>query len=610
MYLYFNKLGTLTTSIPHGEIPRQGSTLNLYVCLDSDFFKTEEQRKKSVVNIDLILPNDEIGTRKWVTVEDAQLLPFRKKTNNEAIGDFVDGGYYWTYHFKFDAQGSTIYAGKLNAAVSIREIESGNFDESLDLEEIEEIEVKYFGVVDIIVEKTFGKASFNDNISQSHYSNISKQINALVSRLNNFIEDASLVVANPDLNGDEERLESISIDKINYKLDFATEEDLEQLSQTVKDEIEPKIEEIKENYALKEEILTDYNELENKPIINEENDDALYIQDANKNTIAIFDRDGFHTTAVSINGQDVVGLIEKVKDDIVLDYNDLENKPIINEEKDDTLYVSDKDGNVIARFDKTGFYTTVIHENGEDISNKYASKKDLADELAKLIDSSPEALNTLNELAAALGDNPNFATDVVNLIGTKLGKDETAVDSEKLGGIEAGRYAFKDEIIDDYNELKNRPIENEKNEKALQIVDNNGNIVASIDEMGIHSTNFLKGEENKEVALQETLENLEKEVDDEFSKVRDEIITDYNELENIPIQNEENDDSLYITDKNGNIITRIDNGGLHTTKIFVDGKEVALKEMTFTGTMKEYESANANGKIPNGAIVNIIDDEE
>lgn len=39
--------------------------------------------------------------------------------------------------------------------------------------------------------------------------------------------------------------------------------------------------------------------------------------------------------------------------------------------------------------------------------------------LAALVDSSPGALDTLNELAAALGDDPNFATTVTNALATK-----------------------------------------------------------------------------------------------------------------------------------------------------------------------------------------------
>lgn len=47
--------------------------------------------------------------------------------------------------------------------------------------------------------------------------------------------------------------------------------------------------------------------------------------------------------------------------------------------------------------------------------------KDYADTIvAALIDGSPELMNTLNELAIALGNDPNFATTVTNLIAQKL----------------------------------------------------------------------------------------------------------------------------------------------------------------------------------------------
>jgi hypothetical protein len=39
-------------------------------------------------------------------------------------------------------------------------------------------------------------------------------------------------------------------------------------------------------------------------------------------------------------------------------------------------------------------------------------------QLANLVDSAPTALNTLNELAAALGDDANFSTTVTNSLGT------------------------------------------------------------------------------------------------------------------------------------------------------------------------------------------------
>lgn len=49
-------------------------------------------------------------------------------------------------------------------------------------------------------------------------------------------------------------------------------------------------------------------------------------------------------------------------------------------------------------------------------------------EVAALVDGAPALLDTLNELAAAIADNPNYATDVANLVATKA--DTTYVDGE------------------------------------------------------------------------------------------------------------------------------------------------------------------------------------
>lgn len=54
----------------------------------------------------------------------------------------------------------------------------------------------------------------------------------------------------------------------------------------------------------------------------------------------------------------------------------------------------------------------------------------IATAVSNLVDSSPEALDTLNELAAALGDDPNFATTVSNDIGTKVSKSGDTMTGE------------------------------------------------------------------------------------------------------------------------------------------------------------------------------------
>lgn len=67
--------------------------------------------------------------------------------------------------------------------------------------------------------------------------------------------------------------------------------------------------------------------------------------------------------------------------------------------------------------------------------------------IAELVDGSPAALDTLKELSAALGNDPNFATTVATQIGQKVDKvagkglsteDYTSEEKAKLAGVAAG----------------------------------------------------------------------------------------------------------------------------------------------------------------------------
>ena len=64
---------------------------------------------------------------------------------------------------------------------------------------------------------------------------------------------------------------------------------------------------------------------------------------------------------------------------------------------------------------------------GNHASQSYATQSYVGTQISNLVDSSPSTLNTLNELAAALGDDPNFATTVSNSIGTKWTQDNTRI---------------------------------------------------------------------------------------------------------------------------------------------------------------------------------------
>ncbi|WP_081085160.1 hypothetical protein [Burkholderia territorii] len=76
------------------------------------------------------------------------------------------------------------------------------------------------------------------------------------------------------------------------------------------------------------------------------------------------------------------------------------------------------------------------HIAATDPHSQYALKTDLADKLAALVGQSPASLDTLKELADALGNDPNFATTVLNALALKA-----ALDSPTFTGATKGPTA-------------------------------------------------------------------------------------------------------------------------------------------------------------------------
>ncbi|MFW4307901.1 phage tail protein, partial [Salmonella enterica subsp. enterica serovar Dublin] len=58
-------------------------------------------------------------------------------------------------------------------------------------------------------------------------------------------------------------------------------------------------------------------------------------------------------------------------------------------------------------------------------TKQIANTEFVASSIAAIVDSAPAALDTLNELAAALGNDPNFATTMINALAGKQPLDNT-----------------------------------------------------------------------------------------------------------------------------------------------------------------------------------------
>jgi hypothetical protein len=78
---------------------------------------------------------------------------------------------------------------------------------------------------------------------------------------------------------------------------------------------------------------------------------------------------------------------------------------------------------------ETGQSNLDAHVASDDPHPQYATHADLAEKLAALVAQSPETLDTLSELAKALGNDPNFATTIANQLALKA-----SIDSPSLTG--------------------------------------------------------------------------------------------------------------------------------------------------------------------------------
>lgn len=97
-------------------------------------------------------------------------------------------------------------------------------------------------------------------------------------------------------------------------------------------------------------------------------------------------------------------------------YNDVDGAIVIDTIEDN---LANNTTDELAEGENNLYYTddrvnTLLDTKG------YATTTYVDEEVSKVLDAAPEALDTLNELAAALGDDPNFATTITNGLALKF----------------------------------------------------------------------------------------------------------------------------------------------------------------------------------------------
>lgn len=352
----------------------------------------------------------------------------------------------------------------------------------------------------------------------------------------------------------------------------------------------------------------DYNDLINAPNIMEDDNGEMVITDDVGNIIFKINEDGIHTTDVTLNGESVIDKLssfrEHIDSDIHVtlsdkanwnnkvdnvdgkglssnDFTDEYKQSLDNlsnmtfDESDPTVpawakeptkptYTAEEIG--LGNVNNTSDADKPVSTATQNAINALRSDiNDLIDtKVASLVDSAPDTLDTLNELAAALGDDPNFATTVTTEIGKK-------VDKETGKGLSTND--FTDEYKDTLDNLSNMTF-NEVDPTVPAWAKNATKPSYTASEVGALSDTTVLAD-----LVTDTNHRTVTDAEKESWNAKSNFSGDYRDLINVPEIDEDESGDYIIADSDGNIVFRINEYGTETTQLttdtlIVDGTDV------------------------------------
>ena len=196
-------------------------------------------------------------------------------------------------------------------------------------------------------------------------------------------------------------------------------------------------------------------------VISVVDDSALCVTDKNGNVITRTDGEGFKAIDVYV-GEDQKSVTEHLNDSSKHIGNEIE----LTDDK--AFYITDNQGNILFKVDGNGVHAAEVYVGDETVAalieNAYAA----------LVDSAPDTLNTLNELAVAIKEHHDV-TDVLDEAITKKANDSDLKEHTDNSNLHLG-----DEIALDDKE-------------HLYITDSQGNIIARFDGDGLDVTDLKIG---------------------------------------------------------------------------------------------------------------------
>lgn len=325
----------------------------------------------------------------------------------------------------------------------------------------------------------------------------------------------------------------------------------------------------------------DYYDLYNAPQITEDDKKELSIADEQGNVIFKLDKDGAHTTNLTLNGEEAASqkYVQDAIEDIDFPVTDLTGyatkdfveKAIENidfPEADLTNYATKK--NVEEAIDAIEFPETDL--------TGYATEQYVDKKVADLVDSAPEALNTLGELAEAMGEHEDAYDALLETVGQKATREE----------------------VKDLEKALNNGVESDAEEYC--IADKNGNMIFKVDKDGVETTAVKTKAltvDGKDLAthIQNAIDDIEFPETDLTGYATEEYVR--NKIAEAQLEDEEIDLSGYATKEDiKNFITEIPDN-------YVEEEELqsALDEVTkelnehLTSEDEEFQIADDKGLV-------------
>ena len=178
MWVYLNNNGISTTRIPHGEIIRQRGSFNIYIAFEIEDFKVNGMPFSSDVALLNYLKNGNFVTTihfrkpsetdfnefRYIDEDHITIKTFKKTHDSEVTYDLVDGKRYVVYSFHGDASLIDEY-GTYEASITFYKVDDDELEEGVQAVH----SVLKTGNIQFYVEKTYGEAEPNKNITISQY---------------------------------------------------------------------------------------------------------------------------------------------------------------------------------------------------------------------------------------------------------------------------------------------------------------------------------------------------------------------------------------------------------------------------------------------------------